>query len=61
MLRHVKVADYYQGKQIPQGSKGLTLSCIYRLDERTLTEEEINSLHNEVCSLLEERFGVKLR
>lgn len=61
LLRHVKVADYYQGKQIPQGSKGLTLSCIYRLDERTLTEEEINSLHNEVCSLLEERFGVKLR
>lgn len=61
LLAQVKVADYYQGKQIPQGSKGLTLSCIYRLDERTLTEEEITPLHNSICSLLKERFDVKFR
>ncbi len=61
LLRQAKVADYYQGKQIPQGFKGLTISCIYRQDERTLTEEEINPLHNEVCSLLKEHFDVKFR
>ena len=61
LLRQAKVADYYQGKQIPQGFKGLTISCIYRLDERTLTEEEINPLHNEICSLLKERFDVNFR
>lgn len=61
LLVQVKVADYYQGKQIPSGSKGLTLSCIYRLAERTLTEEEINPLHNEICSLLKERFEAELR
>ncbi len=61
LLRQAKVADYYQGKQIPPGFKGLTISCIYRLDERTLTEEEISPLHNEICSLLKERFEIKFR
>ena len=61
LLRSVKVVDYYQGKQIPVGFKGLTISCVYRLDERTLTEEEVLPVHNAVCSLLEERFGIKLR
>ncbi|MDD5465627.1 MAG: phenylalanine--tRNA ligase subunit beta [Candidatus Omnitrophica bacterium] len=61
LLRQARVTDYYQGKQIPQGFKGLTVSCIYRLDERTLTEEEVNPLHDQVCSLLKERFEITLR
>ena len=61
LLDQVKIVDYYQGKQIPVGFKGLTISCIYRLDSRTLTEEEIAPAHNDICSLLEERFGIKLR
>jgi phenylalanyl-tRNA synthetase beta chain len=61
LLRQVKITDYYQGKQIPAGFKGLTISCIYRLESRTLTEEEVAPVHNGICSLLEERFGVKLR
>ena len=61
LLNQVKIVDYYQGKQIPAGLRGLTISCVYRLDSRTLTEEEIAPLHNGACSLLEERFGVKLR
>jgi phenylalanyl-tRNA synthetase beta chain len=61
LLNQVKIADYYQGKQIPVGWRGLTISCIYRSDSRTLTEEEVAPVHNNICSLLEERFGVKLR
>lgn len=61
LLRQARVMDYYQGRQIPQGFKGLTVSCIYRLDERTLTEEEINPLQEQICSLLKEHFGVTLR
>ncbi|MCK9431130.1 MAG: phenylalanine--tRNA ligase subunit beta [Candidatus Omnitrophica bacterium] len=61
LLSLAKVVDYYQGKQIPSGSRGLTISCTYRASERTLTEEEIVPLHNAICALLEERFGIKLR
>lgn len=61
LLSQVRVSDYYQGKQIPQGSKGLTISCVYRLDERTLTEEEIAPLHSQICVLLKEQFAINLR
>ena len=60
-LHSARVVDYYQGKQIPAGFKGLTISCVYRASDRTLTEEELAPLHNSICSLLEERFGIKLR
>jgi phenylalanyl-tRNA synthetase beta chain len=61
LLSLVKIVDYYQGKQIPAGFRGLTISCVYRASERTLTEEEIAPLHNSVCALLQERFAIKLR
>jgi phenylalanyl-tRNA synthetase beta chain len=61
LLCEVKVADFYKGKQIPDGYRGLTISCLYRSEERTLTEAEINPLHNLICGMLTECFGVKLR
>jgi phenylalanyl-tRNA synthetase beta chain len=61
LLSSAKVVDYYRGKQIPAGFKGLTISCVYRSDDRTLTEEEVAPLHGSICSLLKERFGARLR
>jgi len=61
LLRSARIVDYYQGKQIPAGFRGLTVSCVYRANDRTLTEEELSPLHNSICSLLQERFGIKLR
>jgi phenylalanyl-tRNA synthetase beta chain len=61
LLSLAKVVDYYQGRQIPAGFKGLTISCVYRASERTLTEEEVTPLHDSVRAWLEERFGIRLR
>ncbi len=61
LLRVVKVVDYYQGKQIPAGFKGFTVSCVYRAEDRTLTEAEVTPFYNATCSLLQECFGAKLR
>ena len=61
LLKEAKIRDYYQGKQIPEGFKGLTISCTYRLEDRTLTEEEVNPAHNQISFLLVERFDIKLR
>jgi phenylalanyl-tRNA synthetase beta chain len=61
LLSDVRIADYYKGKQIPEGFRGLTLSCIYRSPERTLTEAEVNPVQAAISALLTERFGVKLR
>ena len=61
LLREVRVVDYYAGKQIPAGFRGMTISCLYGSDERTLTEEEINPMHSVVSGMLIERFGAKIR
>ena len=61
LLREIKIVDYYTGKQIPAGFRGLTISCLYGSDERTLTEEEINPIHSAVSLMLTERFGAKIR
>jgi phenylalanyl-tRNA synthetase beta chain len=60
-LQEVKVIDYYKGKQIPLGFKGLTLTCLYRLRERTLTEAEINPVHSAISILLKDRFNAQIR
>jgi phenylalanyl-tRNA synthetase beta chain len=61
LLKQAAVVDYYKGKQIPPGFKGLTLSCFYRSDERTLTEAEINPVHSLICKILADRFGAQIR
>jgi len=61
LLEEVKITDFYKGKQIPQGFKGLTISCLYRSPERTLTEEEISPAHNLICEFLTEKFGATIR
>src|SRR3989338_724258 len=61
LLCAVKIIDYYQGKQIPPGHIGLTLACLYRSSERTLTEEEINSIHAQVLDVLVKNFAVQIR
>ncbi len=61
LLREAKVIDYYQGKQIPPGSRGLTFSCVYRSEEKTLTEEEINLPHSRILDALKNKFQVQLR
>lgn len=61
LLQEVKIVDYYKGKQIPAGFKGLTISCLYRAHERTLTELEINPIHSNISSMLIERFSAQIR
>jgi phenylalanyl-tRNA synthetase beta chain len=61
LLREVKVSDYYQGKQIPAGYRGLTLSCFYASGERTLTEKEVQPTHDLLCELLSRQFQAKFR
>jgi phenylalanyl-tRNA synthetase beta chain len=61
LLKEVKIIDYYKGKQIAPGFKGLTISCLYRCDTRTLTEAEIEPLQGDISSLLVNRFTAQIR
>ena len=61
LLNDAEVIDCYKGKPIERGYKGLTISCRYSSDERTLTEEEINPIHESIISCLKEEFSARLR
>ena len=61
LLQEAGVTDYYKGRQIPAGLRSLTISCLYRSGERTLTDEEVNPLHARVLQALVDKFGVQIR
>lgn len=61
LLQEARVIDYYKGKHIPQGCRGITISCIYRCKDRTLTEEEVNPAHSAASSVLTDKFGAQIR
>lgn len=61
LLKDMELSDVYKGEQIAEGYKGLTISCVYRSEERTLTEEEVAPAHAAVVSSLSGRPGISLR
>lgn len=61
LVKEVRIFDLYRGKPIPPGKKSLAFRIKYQHAERTLTDEEINELHQKIIALLKERFGGELR
>jgi phenylalanyl-tRNA synthetase beta chain len=61
LIEHVEVFDQYLGTPIPEGKKSLAYKVSYRADDRTLTDGEINELHQTLVNRLERTFGAELR
>ncbi|MFA5094842.1 MAG: phenylalanine--tRNA ligase subunit beta [Candidatus Omnitrophota bacterium] len=53
--------DLYRGEQVPKGYKSILYSVEYRAGDRTLTDEEVNSLDGKVREELVRKFGAKIR
>jgi len=41
-LENVRLFDVYQGKGLPEGKKSFAFSLVYRAEDRTLTDDEVN-------------------
>ena len=61
LIEEVSVFDHFKGGNIPQGKKSLAFNIIYRSKERTLTDEEIESLHSSLVAFIAEKTGGELR
>jgi phenylalanyl-tRNA synthetase beta chain len=61
ILKEIILFDYYEGKQIPAGKKSLAYSVVYRSDDRTLTDEDVNPVHEKVIKNLKDKLGAELR
>jgi phenylalanyl-tRNA synthetase beta chain len=58
LLRDVQVFDVFR---LPEGGRSVAYRLTFQADDRTLTDEEINTVHARVAEAVSRRFGITLR
>jgi phenylalanyl-tRNA synthetase beta chain len=61
LLETITLFDIYKGKQIPEGMKSVAYSIVFRADNRTLKDDEVNTIFNVTVEKLRSNLGAKLR
>ncbi len=61
LLENVKLFDVYKGEQIEKGYKSVAYSILFRSNEKTLTDEEVNGPMKKILKELEEKLQAQLR
>ncbi len=61
LVEDVCLFDEYVGSPIAPGKKSLAYSVAYRASDRTLTDEEVNALQEQLAAALEKKFKVEHR
>ena len=61
ICRSVQFVDVYEGKGIADDERSITVRLEYRSDERTLIDEEVDTVHNKIVKSLENNLGAKQR
>jgi len=61
LLEKVTIFDVYTDAKIGKEKKSIALSCSYRNPEKTLTDEEVQQVHDQVVAALAKEYGAELR
>ncbi|MGF1534864.1 MAG: phenylalanine--tRNA ligase subunit beta, partial [Elainellaceae cyanobacterium] len=61
LLSTVALFDEYRGEGVPEGQRSLALRLVYRTADRTLTDEDVDPVHQQVRDALVETLGVTPR
>lgn len=61
LLEEVELFDVYQGSQIAKGYKSMAFSLIFRAEDRTLTDKEVNNIIEKIKTGLYKKFDATLR
>ena len=61
LLESVELFDEYRGENVPAGQRSLAFRLVYRSSDHTLTDEEVEPVHQKVRESLVEKFRVNLR
>ena len=57
----VELFDIYKGAQIPEGKKSIAYAIAYRDEKKTLTDNDVNKVHDKILRSLEHKLGATLR
>jgi len=60
-LGKVELFDVYTGSHVPDGQKSIAVRIRYCSQDRTLTDEEVNRLHQKVIENLKKKINVAVR
>ncbi len=61
LLESYTLFDVYKGKQLSEGKKSVAYNLVYRNKEKTLTDKEVNKVHDKIVRTLEHVLGATLR
>jgi phenylalanyl-tRNA synthetase beta chain len=61
LLESIELFDEYRGESVPEGQRSLAFRLVYRTNDRTLKDEDIEPVHQKVREALVEKFRVDLR
>ncbi len=61
LLESLELFDEYRGEGVADGQRSLAFRLIYRASDRTLTEDDIEPVHQKIRESLVEKFRVELR
>lgn len=61
LVEKVELFDIYKGKQIPEGKKSIAYAIWYRDESKTLTDKDVNKVHEKILKSLEYKLGATLR
>jgi phenylalanyl-tRNA synthetase beta chain len=61
LLVEVSVFDYYEGRQLKQGLKSLAFRFLYRSPDRTMTDEEVSGIHQNIIDQVLKAFKAEIR
>lgn len=61
IIKSVEVFDVYMGEHMKAGYKSIALSIVFQASDRTLTDDEINQVHDVILCTLKEKLNAELR
>lgn len=61
LLQRVELFDLYEGKQVPQGYRSLAYTLTFRAEDRTLTDDEVAAVQEQIAKALVAELGVEVR
>jgi len=61
LVEEIELIDRYEGAPLEEGEVSLTYSFRYRAPNRTLTDEEVDSLHNSLAEKIVSEIGARIR
>lgn len=61
IIQNVEVVDRYVGEQVEEGKQSIAISITYYDINKTLKEDEINSVESSLLEMLKNKFSINLR